>query len=111
MKRNILFIGYEPPLYDEIRDFIYSRNGLAYFSANVEQSLHALSIHPIDMVVLMMYKPEDAALLNYINRNYPEIEVLVSASKEYEEMISIFNEGHFSVLRHPLKLQELKEFI
>ena len=111
MKRNILFIGYEPPLYDEIRDFIYSRNGQAFFSVNVEQSINLLSTHPVDMVVLMMYKPEDAALLNFINRNYPEIEVLVSASKEYKEMISIFNEGHFSVLKHPLKLQELKEFI
>ena len=111
MKRNILFIGYEPSLNEEIKDFIVHRHGEAFFSNSIEQSIHILDESTISTVVLTLHKLGDAAILKYINQYYPGVKVLISASKEYDDIIHVFNKGNFSMLKQPLKLEELNSFI
>jgi hypothetical protein len=111
MKRTFLFIGYESSMYDEIADFIHERDGDVFFSDSIEQSIHVLDEAPIDTVILTLHKLGDAAILKYINQYYPDVKVLISASKEYDDIIHVFNIGKFSLLREPLKLKELNTFI
>lgn len=111
MKRSFLFIGYESYLYDEIEDFIHEREGDVFFSSSIDQSIHVLDEAHVDTVILTLHKLGDAAILRYINKYYPGVKVLVSASKEYNDIIHTFHKGNFSVLKDPLKLKELNAFI
>jgi DNA-binding NtrC family response regulator len=110
MKRSFLFIGYEPSLYVEIMDFMHEHHGEALFSNSTEQSISTLNEFPVEAVVLTLHKLNDAAILKYINQYYPGVKVLIAASKEYDDLIDVFNKGHYSMLKQPLKLEELNLF-
>jgi DNA-binding NtrC family response regulator len=73
----------------------------------VEESIRLLDVTGIDTVVLTLHKLGDAAILKYINQYYPDIKVLISASKEYDDIIHVFNKGHYSMLKQPFRLREL----
>jgi DNA-binding NtrC family response regulator len=107
MKRNFLFIGYDSPVESEIGEYIRDRRSAAHFAHSNEQAIHMLDEFPIDVVVITLHKLEDAAILKYINQYYQEIKVLVAASKEFDDIIKVFNQGNYSMLRQPLKLEEL----
>jgi hypothetical protein len=50
----------------------------------------------------------DAAVLKYINDHYRNLEVLLIASEEYDEIISLFSEHQYKTVRLPLKLRDLR---
>ena len=107
MKRKVLFIGYEPSLNEEIQDYILTHEGEAFFTTTVEESIHVLDESSINTVVLTLHKLGDAAILKYINQYFPDIKVLISASKEYDDIINVFNKGRYSMLKQPFRLREL----
>ena len=111
MKRTVLFIGYDSPVEQEIGDYIRDMASATYFAHTHEQAMHILNDHNIESVVLNLRSMTDAVILRYINRYYPEIHVVVSANKEFEEIISVFNQQNYDRLPQPLKLDELKGVI
>ena len=111
MKRIILFIGYDSQIEKEIRDYIHDIAAAIYFAQNHEQAIQTLGDHPVGIVVLNLRAMNDAIILRYINRYYPEIQVVVSANKEFDEVISIFHQANYSRLPQPLRLEELKSMI
>ena len=108
---NILFIHNDPEVQEEIREFLTVPDGNVFFSKDVNEAIHILNEQTIGMVVLKINNMRDAAILRYINENYKDLEVLVMASKEYDDIISVFNKGHFRMFSQPLKLSELKNSI
>jgi hypothetical protein len=65
----------------------------------------------IATAVLNIRSLRDAVFLRYINRYYPGSRVVISASKEFDEMISIFKQQSYLRLPQPLKLEELNNLI
>jgi DNA-binding NtrC family response regulator len=108
---NILFIHNDPEVLEEIREYLTVPDGDVFFSRETGDALRILSEQTIGMVVLKINNLRDAAILKYINDNYKDLEVLVMASKEYDDIISVFNKGHFKMFSQPLKLNELKNNI
>ena len=108
MKKTYLFIGYDSTEESEIREFINNKSSVAIFATSNEQAIHFLDEYPVEIVVIYMRNLNDAVILRYVNRYYPEIRVVVSANKEYDEVISIFHQGTFSRLPRPFKLDELE---
>jgi DNA-binding response OmpR family regulator len=108
---NILFIHDDPEIQEEIREFLTQPNGNVYFSKNTGEAIGILNNLKIDLVVLKINNMRDAGILKFINTNYKDLEVLVMASKEYDEIISVFSTGHFKLFSQPLKLSELKNNI
>ncbi len=111
MKRHVLFIGYDSTLQEEIREFLKDRDGDAQFSDTTDRSIRILSENPVDTVVLSMHSLGDAAILKYINQYYPDIRVLISANKEFDDIINVFNKGRFGLLKQPLKLEDLSDYV
>jgi DNA-binding NtrC family response regulator len=111
MKRIILFIGYDSQVVQEIGDYIRDIAAATYFAQNHEQAIQILDDHPVEIAVLNLRSMTDAVVLRYISRYYPEIHVVVSANKEFDEIISVFNQQNYSRLPQPLKLQELKTML
>lgn len=108
---NLLFIHHDPEIQSEIDDFLHSKKDNCYYSRNTEETIRILNDHPVDMVVLIINHMRDAAVLKYINDYYKDLEVLLIASEEYDEIISLFSECHYKTVRLPLKLKDLKESI
>ena len=105
---NILFIHDNPEIQEEIREFLTLPNGSVFFSKDSWEAIGILKDEKIDLVVLKINNMRDAAILKYINDNYINVEVLVLASKEYDDIISVFGKGRYRLFSQPLKLNELK---
>jgi DNA-binding NtrC family response regulator len=108
---NILFIHNDPEVLEEIKEFLTVPDGDVFFSKDTNDAIRILSEQTIGMVVLKISNLRDAAILKYINENYKDLEVLVMASREYDEIISAFSAGQFKLYSQPLKLSELKNSI
>jgi DNA-binding NtrC family response regulator len=109
---NILFVHDDPEIQEEIREFLTIPEGNVIFSKNMREAINTLNDREeIGLVVLKINSNKDASILRYINDYYKDLEVLVMASKEYDEVISTFSTGHFTLYQQPLKLTELKKNI
>lgn len=108
---NILFIHHDPEIQSEIDEFLHSHKDVCYFSRNTNDTIRILNDHQIDLVVLIINHMRDAAVLKYINDNYKGLEVLLMASEEYDEIISLFSECQYKTFRLPLKLKDLRRNI
>lgn len=111
MKSPILFIGYEPFLHEEIRDFLKDREGEAYFSSSTIETIRMMEVIGFKTVVLYMHRLEDAAILRYINNNYRETRVLVMPDLQLRDAIPALASGQYKLLHEPFRLEELKTFI
>lgn len=108
---NILFIHHEPEVQDEIKDFLTPQREKGFFARSTEQAIRILNEYVISLVVMKISSLRDAAILKYINDNYKDLEVLILASKEYDDIISAFSRGHFRLMRQPVALNDLKKNI
>ena len=111
MKRQVLFIGYETILQEEIKEFLEELDCQAWFANTTEKSIRILDENPVETVILSLQKLGDAAILRYINLHFPGIKVLISANNEFEDIIEVLKKGKFSLLPEQLKLKELSSLI
>jgi DNA-binding NtrC family response regulator len=105
---NILFIHHDQEVQSEIDEFLRNHKDVCFFSRNTNDTIRILNEHPIDLVVLIIHHMRDAAVLKYLNDNYKDLEVLLMASEEYDEIISLFSERQYKTFRLPLKLKDLR---
>jgi DNA-binding NtrC family response regulator len=108
---NLLFIHHDPEIQSEIDDFLHNEKDNCYYSRSTGDSIRILNEHPIDLVVLIINHMRDASVLKYINDNYKDLEVLLIASEEYDEIISLFSERSYKTYRLPVKLNDLRRNI
>jgi DNA-binding response OmpR family regulator len=108
---NILFIHHDPEFQAEIDDYLCLPKGQGFFARDTEQAIRILNTYEISMVVLRISNLRDAAILRYVNDNYQHLKVLIMASREYDDIISVFCKGRYKLFRQPQHLSELKENI
>jgi DNA-binding NtrC family response regulator len=92
----------------EILDFVEGEGNKVFISHTTEESISILSKNNFDKAVISLQSLKDTAILKYLNDYYPRINVVVIASKEFDDVISIFQKSNYSVIHEPLRLAELK---
>lgn len=105
---NLLFIHHDPEIQKEIDDFLRNTTDSVFFSRNTDETIRTLNDHPVDLVILIINHIRDAAVLKYIKDHYKDLEVLLMASEEFDEIISLFSEHQYKTVRLPLKLNDLR---
>jgi DNA-binding NtrC family response regulator len=105
---NLLFIHHNPEIQSEIEDFLNSKKDSCFFARNTRDAVAILNDHPIDLVILIISHMRDAAVLKYLTDNYTGVEVLLMASEEFDEIITLFADRQFRTVRLPLKLNDLR---
>ena len=109
---NILLVHDDPEIQEEIREFLTLQTRNVFFSSNnTGEAIRTLNYQTIELVVMKINNMKDASILKYVNDNYTDLEVLILASKEYNEIISAFIHGHFTLMQQPVNLAELKKKI
>jgi DNA-binding NtrC family response regulator len=108
---NLLFVHHNPEIQHEIDDFLHSQKDHCFYSRNTEDTIRILNNHTVDLMVLIINHMRDTAVLKYINDNYQDLEVLLIASEEYDEIINLFSTHRYKTVRLPLKLKDLKTSI
>ncbi len=99
-------------MHDELREFVAGMQGEAFFADTLEEAIRVLDGQAVRKVVLNLRTLADAGILRYVNVYYREqAEVIVSASREFDQIISVFRQGNYSRLHQPLRLEELKTVI
>jgi DNA-binding NtrC family response regulator len=107
VKRQILFIGYDELFQAEISEFLSRHGGVARFAGTASMAIQILGEHPISTVVLSMQHFGDTEILQYLNDHYPDIKILLSAVKEFDDIINVFCKGRFSLIDSLVELEEL----
>ncbi len=108
---NILFINNDSAMHGEFNEFAHDIQAHDYYSNSLEQSIAVLNEQQIDIVVLKIGKLSDASILKYLHDYYNNIKVLVSARKDFDEALTIFNQIHFEKVKNPIGLEDLKEHL
>ena len=92
----------------EISEFTEGIDNIIHITHSAEKSIHLLSSIEIQKAVVSLKNLQDTAILKFINDYYPNIEVVVIASKTFDDVISVFQKSNYSVIHEPLRLSELK---
>jgi DNA-binding NtrC family response regulator len=108
---NILFIHQDPEMQEEINEYLNLNKGQGLFARDTEEAIRFLNNDEISLVVLQIRNLRDAAILRYINQYYQDLEVLILASKEYNDIISVFSKGRYKLSNQPQHMSALKENI
>jgi DNA-binding NtrC family response regulator len=111
VKRTILFIGYETPIRDELKEYLSNTHQEVIFSDVFEDILKELNSRNIGTVVLNMQRIEDAAILRYINRHFPKTHVLLVPGPNLKEAIPALTGGSYDLLNGPFRLEDLQKHI
>lgn len=106
-RMNVFFQIQNSTADKEILEYIEGEGNKVYISHSPEESISILSNHDIQKAVISLQSLKDAAILKYLNDYYPDINVVVIANKEYDNIISVFQKTNYSVMHEPLKLSEL----
>lgn len=93
---------------EEFNEFFGEIRARDFFANSTEEAIQVLNEHTIDIVILRISRLADAAILKYINDYYQQIKVLVSARKDFEEALTIFNQTNFEKLNSPIGLADLR---
>ena len=108
MRMNVFFQINNSTTDQEILEFIEGEGNKVFISHSTEESISILSERNFEKAVISLQSLKDAAILKYLNDYYPHIKVVVIASKEFDDVISIFQKSNYSVIHEPLRLAELK---
>ncbi len=108
MRMNVFFQINNSTTDQEILEFIEGEGNKVFISHSTEESISILSERDFEKAVISLQSLKDAAILKYLNDYYPHIKVVVIASKEFDDVISIFQKSNYSVIHEPLRLAELK---
>lgn len=92
----------------EIKEFTEGNKDNVFIAHSAEESIDILSHNNIHKAVVSLKSLKDSAILKYLNEYHPGIEVVVLATKAFDDIISIFSKTNYSIIHEPLKLSELK---
>ena len=104
---NLLFINHDPEIQSELGDFMCNQHDKCFYSRNTSETIQILDEHSIDLAVMIVNHIRDAAVLKYISDNRKDLEVLLVASKEYDEIITLFCESQYKTFRLPQQFRSL----
>ena len=104
---NILFINSDLEAQEEVDDYLRLHKCQAFFSKTTEQAIQALNNYDIELIILQIKTLRDAAILKYINVNYQHIEILLLASDEYDDIITVFSKCRYKLFRQSMPMEEL----
>ena len=105
---KVLVINNSEIIYSQLEEFSNYLNAETIFADNIEDSIGILANFSIDVVLIKLNTILDFGMLKYINDNYANIKVILSANNSLNETISIIQKGNFSMWQEPLRLNDLK---
>ena len=108
---NVLLINDDRFLKNEMTEFFRDAGMNLFLAESTRQAIHILSKNTINLVIINLNSILAAGLIKYINNNFKDIKVLLTAENQIEEAISVFKNGSYKLLSNPIKLQELKKII
>lgn len=107
----VLYISKDKDSYEEVDDFFSTHHEKVMFSDSTEKSFQILTREDVNIVLLYVQTVTDVAILKYINENYPEIKVFITADKTFDELISIFNRGSYTLIHEPFRVSSFRSML
>lgn len=111
MEKTVLVIGYDPAVEAEIKEYIEDKSSGTLFAHNNEDAIRILEAHPVTSIILNLRMLNDAVILSYINKYHPGVHVMVCATEEFDEVITIFAQARFARIQSPMRLEQLKTML
>jgi len=77
--------------------------------ADHREAAEAILAHPTDVLIIEIASPQAVGLLKYVNDNFGDIRVILTADDETGEVIRTLRYGKYKFLSDPLMLPELRD--
>ena len=108
---NVLLMSENKYFEEEMQEFFQTENATTFFADSPETTIQILNSFNIEVVILNFDSLSETELLKHINKYHRDTIILLLADIFLYNVISIFREGNFMLLKNPFKMQDLKEMI
>ena len=108
---NVLAINKNKFQINELKEFFTRMNSVLFTAKTFREAIKKINNHQIDTVIIDINSISDIGMVKYLNDNFSNIKVFLTVENNFEDAISVFKEGNYSILHNPMKLQELKIII
>jgi len=108
---NILIKSKNEYLAEAITERFGDRSNHFFSAPSFSKAISVLNDNKIDKVVMELNSINEINLLEYINKYYKNIKILLIANNEIEELLTVARNGEYSVSQQPFDLNGIKDFI
>ena len=78
-----------------------------FFANTTEEAIHILNEKKIDKVFLELSYLEEVNFIEYVNKYFPTISVLVTTNSYNENLLEAIRNGIFAIIKKPLNLKTI----
>jgi len=106
---NILFYNHENGTQKALREFVRETEGRSFFADNTHDAVVILKSRHVDLMFFEFQNSSDAEVLEYVNRKFTNVRIVMTVEKELEMLISAFKNCNYALMPKPFGLAELKK--
>lgn len=108
---KILITQSNPGEAAELKEYFQSNACEVFIAQERKLVYQVLAKHSIDAVLYNVVDLYDFAVIRYINKTYPQVNVVVTSDAGFCANIDNIRQGAFTSLRFPYHLNQLQELI
>jgi DNA-binding NtrC family response regulator len=104
---NILLKYNNEYLQSNLEDFVPESVNKVFSVNNTEDAVKIINEKGIEKVLLEIDELEEVNFLSYVNKYFPDIEVVIITNSINENIFSAIKNGMFALMKRPLDLNRL----
>jgi DNA-binding response OmpR family regulator len=93
----------------EIKDFLSLYNDSLFYAKTNREAIKLLNKIKFDYVIIDFAMYNEFKLIKYINDNHKNVKIILTMSRDLQEIISTIKNGKYHVIVQPFRLSELKK--
>lgn len=108
---NILVIDKTKLEKAEIQEFAHKLHHKFFMAKDLEQAIKITNTRRIDVIIIFIHSLTDIGILEYFNKNFQNIKILVHAEKQFNDIFSTIQTANYIKLKTSFDLNELKNHL
>lgn len=90
-----------------LEDLIQDSGNVIFFANTTEKAIRILNDNKIEKIFVELNMLEEVNFIEYVNKYFPDINVLVTTNKYNNTILQTIKSGLFSVIKEPLNLKTI----
>ncbi len=95
----------------EMQEFAQKLHHRFFMAKDLEQAIKIINRRRIDAIIIFIHSLTDIGILEYFNKNFQNIKILVHAEKQFKDLFSTIQTANYIKLETKFDLSELKNHL
>ncbi len=96
---NVLIVNQTQPLYEKLSRMLSDHTINIFRAETINRIAEILNQNEIDLVLMEIHSLSDVALLDFINRNYKDINLQLIADNVTNRLLTTLKEGKYTIFQ------------